>query len=127
VSKRTISVAVAAISAGIAGLTLVATGMSAVQSPSAVKPVKITVTMSDFKFKFSKPTAPKGVPIVFTVINKGPSPHDWDLDGTKGTPVVDVGKTTVLKVTIKKAGSYRYVCTVPRHAQFGMSGNLTVK
>ena len=30
------------------------------------------------------------------------------------------------KVTFKKAGKVRFVCTVPRHAQFGMVGNLKV-
>jgi uncharacterized cupredoxin-like copper-binding protein len=127
VRRKTIRVAVGLVAAGGAGLALAATGAAAMQSPSAVKPVQVKVTMADFKFTFSRQSVPKGVPIVFTVVNKGPSPHDWDLEGTKGTPVVELGKKSVLKVTIKKAGSYRFVCTVPRHAQFGMSGNYTVK
>ena len=49
-------------------------------------PVKVTVTMTDFKFKLSKASVPRNTPIVFTVINKGPSPHDFALPGKK-TPV----------------------------------------
>jgi uncharacterized cupredoxin-like copper-binding protein len=114
-----------------AGLVAFAGGAGAapkaVASPKLVAPLKVTVTMTDFKFKLSKLTVPKGKPVVFTVINKGPSPHDFDVSGTKGTPIIAAGKRVTQKVTFKKAGKFRYVCTVPRHAQFGMAGNLTVK
>ena len=90
-------------------------------------PIKVTVTMTDFKFKLSRTSVPKNTPITFVVINKGPSPHDFDVAPTKGTPVIQVGARTTQKVTFKRAGKMRYICTVPRHASFGMVGNLTVK
>lgn len=124
--KRTIT-AVAGASAVAVGLSVAGSAI-AMASPSATaKPVTITVTMTDFKFKLSKPSVPKGTPVVFNVINKGPSPHDFDVDGTKGTPVISPGKKTTLKFTFAKAGSFRYICTVPRHASFGMDGTFTVK
>lgn len=89
-------------------------------------PVKVTVTMTDFKYKLSKTSVPRNRPVVFTVINKGPSPHDFALPGKK-TPVKPSGTRATLKVTFKRAGKVRYICTVPRHASFGMVGNLTVK
>ena len=33
------------------------------------------------------------------------------------------GKSATLKVTLKK-GSYKYICTVPGHASFGMKGTF---
>jgi plastocyanin len=109
--------------AGVAAIALAGVAGAAKQAT----PVKVTVTMTDFKFKLSKTSVPKGTPVVFTVVNKGPSPHDFDVSGTKGTPVILATKRTTQRVTFKKAGKVRYVCTVPRHAQFGMTGNLTVK
>lgn len=115
-------VAVAASAVGIAR----AGGASPDGGQAVVAPVKVTVTMSDFKFKLSKKTVPKGKPVLFTIINKGPSPHDFDVSGTKGTKIIADGKKTTQRVTFKKAGQFRYVCTVPRHIQFGMAGNLKV-
>ena len=103
---------------------VVASAASARDQVSA--PMKVTVTMSDFKFKLSKTSVPVGKQVVFTVVNKGPSPHDFDVATTKGTPVIAVGKQTTQKVTFKKKGSLRFLCTVPRHAQFGMVGTLKV-
>ena len=90
-------------------------------------PVKVTVTMTDFKFRLSKTSVPRNTPIVFTVINRGPSPHDFDLPGKEDAGHRRPARGRRMKVTFKRAGKVRYVCTVPRHASFGMVGNLTVK
>jgi uncharacterized cupredoxin-like copper-binding protein len=92
----------------------------------AATPMKVTVTMTDFKFRLSAKSVPSGRPIVFTVINRGRNPHDFDLSGTRGTPVILPGRRTTQRVTFKRAANVRYVCTVPRHAQFGMAGRLKV-
>jgi plastocyanin len=127
VRRKRVAAAVG-VGAAVVGFTVATSGADAIVKPTAaMKPVKITVTASDFSFKLSKTTVPKGVPIVFTIINKGPSPHDWDVEGTPGTPVKNPSSKTVFKFTFKKAGSFRYVCTVPRHAEFGMTGYLNVK
>lgn len=122
--KRTIT-AVAGASAVAVALSVAGSAI-AMASPSA-KPVTITVTMTDFKFKLSKPSVPKGTTVTFNVINKGPSPHDFDVEGTKGTAVIASGKKVTQKFTFTKAGKFRYICTVPRHASFGMDGTFTVK
>jgi uncharacterized cupredoxin-like copper-binding protein len=126
--KLRIAAVLALLAAVTAGLVAFAGSAGASPaSPQVVAPLKVTVTMSDFKFRLSVKSVPKNRPIVFTVVNKGPTPHDWDVAGTKGTPIIAAGKRVTQKVTFKKAGKFRYVCTVPRHAQFGMAGNLTVK
>lgn len=97
------------------------------KAATVTTPVKVNVVMSDFKFRLSTKTVPKGKPIVFNITNRGPSPHDFDIKGSKGSPVILAGRKTTLRTAFSKAGSFLYVCTVPRHAQFGMTGRLTVK
>jgi uncharacterized cupredoxin-like copper-binding protein len=110
----------------VAGVGIAYAAGTGADSAQATTPVKVTVTMSDFKFKLSKTSVPKGRPVVFTIVNRGPSPHDFDVRTTKGTAIIASGKRTTQRVTFRSAGRYRYVCTVPRHVQFGMVGNLRV-
>jgi len=84
----------------------------------------VTVTASEFKFKFSKLTVSHGA-VTFTVVNKGKIPHDFKIAGKK-TPMLKPGKSAKLSVTLK-AGSFKYLCTVPGHAALGMKGTLKVK
>jgi len=97
-------------------------------SPNATSAaVTVNVTELDFRFKLSKLSVPKGSVVTFKVINKGISAHDFDFATLKGgTPYLARGKTATFKITFKKVGSYRFVCTVPRHAQLGMAGYFKV-
>jgi uncharacterized cupredoxin-like copper-binding protein len=81
----------------------------------------VTVKASEFKFVLSTKTAKHGV-ITFKVTNKGKIPHDFKIAGKK-TALLKPGKSATLKVTLKK-GSYKYICTVPGHASFGMKGTF---
>jgi uncharacterized cupredoxin-like copper-binding protein len=84
----------------------------------------VTVTATEFHFKFSKTSVPHGS-VTFTLVNKGHIGHDFKIGGKK-TPVIKPGKSAKLTVTLK-AGKAAYSCTVPGHAAGGMKGNLTVK
>ena len=84
----------------------------------------VTVTATEFHFKFSKTSVPHGS-VTFTVVNKGHIGHDFKIGGKK-TPVIKPGKSAKLTVTLK-AGKAAYLCTVPGHAAGGMKGKLTVK
>jgi uncharacterized cupredoxin-like copper-binding protein len=88
----------------------------------------VKVTMTDFHFKLV-PSGPikHGVPITFIEINKGGALHNFDLQGIKAGKLIPAGKTAKFTVTFKKAGSFAYVCDVPRHAELGMAGFLKVK
>jgi uncharacterized cupredoxin-like copper-binding protein len=90
--------------------------------------VTVNVTATEFKFKLSKLSVPKGSVVTFKVVNKGNAPHDFDFTALgKGTAYLAPGKTASYKVTFKKPGSYRFVCTVPRHVELGMSGSFRVR
>jgi uncharacterized cupredoxin-like copper-binding protein len=103
----------------------VAVPATAATTQHAAKTTTITVAMSEFKFKLSKPSAPKGT-VVFKVKNKGSVAHDFKIHGKK-TPLVKPGKSATLKVTFTKTGKFPYLCTVPGHAASGMKGTFTIK
>lgn len=97
-------------------------------SSSAVVTKNVTVTMTDFKFKLSFAGPYKrGVKYVFKTVNKGNAVHNFDIQKVKATKVIPRGKTSSMAVIFKKAGKMQFICDVPRHAELGMAGRLTVK
>lgn len=96
-------------------------------APSAVAITTVNVTAgkpSEFRFKPAKRTVERGV-VVFRVVNRGTLQHDFKIKGKK-TPGLKPGERATLRVTFKKPGRYRFICTVPGHAAAGMKGVLRV-
>jgi plastocyanin len=113
---------------GVMVTGILAQGALAAPSAPKAKNMIVKVTAVDFKFRLSKLTVPRGTTVTFKISNKGRSPHDFDLPTLrKGSPYITPGKSTSYKVTFTKSGSYRFVCTVPRHAELGMTGTFKVK
>jgi len=123
---RRIAITLAVVAMSAAGLA--ASGVFAAPQKTDAA-VTVNVTATDFKFKLSRLSVPKGSVVTFKVTNKGNTAHDFDFaSGVKGgTPYLAKGQTKSFKVTFKKAGSFRFVCTVPRHVQLGMSGFFKAK
>ena len=92
---------------------------------AAPKPMQVTVTMTEFKFKLSVKQLPRVGTVIFKVVNKGKIEHDFKINGKK-TPNIKPGKSATLKVVFKKKGRYAYLCTIPGHAAAGMKGTLAV-
>ena len=115
--------------AAAAATTLALSGGAAV-AEGVTAPQKVTVTMTDFKFKLTKASRVvktlKAGKTTFTMLNKGKSIHDFDIVKVKNGPFIAPGKRGKYTVTLKK-GTWRYICTVPRHVALGMSGKLVVK
>jgi uncharacterized cupredoxin-like copper-binding protein len=93
---------------------------------AAPAPQRVAVTASEFRFTVKPKTVKKGVAVLFTVSNRGSVAHDFRIGGRKSA-VLAAGKRGTLRVTFKKAGRYRYICTLPSHAVAGMAGTLVVK
>ena len=126
-------------------LVLAATAVALVAATMAqAKPLRVAATVSvtagkpsEFGFKLSTKTVPHGA-VTFNVTNGGAIPHNFKLCTApaksasanscagKGTANISPGGKATLKVTIAKAGSYEYLCTVPGHAAGGMKGILKV-
>ena len=84
----------------------------------------VTVTATDFHFKLSRTSVPKGK-VLFKLVNKGQVAHNFRILG-HATRLTSPGKTTTMSITFTRAGSFAYLCTVPGHAAAGMKGKLKV-
>jgi plastocyanin len=118
-----------AVSVAVVGLYAAVASASTLSSKAtqSSKAVVVTVTMTNYHFKFSKTTGYKhGVAYTFKTVNKGTAPHNLDFQGVKAGTVIAPGKTKSFTLTFKKKGNYQYLCDVPRHAELGMSGLLKV-
>jgi plastocyanin len=95
-------------------------------APSALgrSTARVTVTATDFKFRFLPARVPTGRH-TFTLVNRGQATHDLKIAGKK-TRILNTGQRATLTVTLRK-GRYAYLCTVPGHAQLGMKGTLIIR
>jgi uncharacterized cupredoxin-like copper-binding protein len=125
------------------GLTAVvavlAWSLPASANQSAARAATVTVTAgkpSEFGFTLSPKKVAHGT-VTFKVTNSGILPHDFKIcasnkGGTanactgKKTATISPGSTKTLTVTLAKAGTYEYLCTVSGHAAAGMKGLLKV-
>jgi plastocyanin len=115
-----------AICAASAGLCLAAAGAFLIPARAA-SVQHVTVKMTEYRFRLSTNTVHKGT-IVFTIVNKGQLPHTFAIQKLqKVSSLVQPGKSTTMRVTFRKTGTYYYLCTVGAHVQYGMFGNLHVK
>jgi plastocyanin len=108
------------------GFLAAAAAVAALAVPGAgAAPATVTVSMTDFAFKLSRQSAPRGI-VLFRIVNRGDVPHDFKIAGKK-SPIYAAGKGGTLRVTFKKAGRYPFVCAVPGHAGLGMKGVFRVR
>ena len=106
-------------------VTLALVGAVAAGSATAAT-TAVSVKAGEFYFKLSKGSLAKPGTVVFAVKNAGHIAHDLKIGGKK-TPLIQPGRSAKLTVTFRKAGKYRYLCTVPGHAAQGMEGTFVVR
>jgi uncharacterized cupredoxin-like copper-binding protein len=107
----------------LAVVVLVAAAI-AVPVTIAVGATSVSVTGKEYKFTLSKKSARHGS-VTFKFKNAGKLSHDFKIAGKK-TKIILKGKSAApLTVKLKK-GSYKYVCTIPGHADKGMKGTFRV-
>jgi uncharacterized cupredoxin-like copper-binding protein len=114
----------------LSALCAAAVGLCLAAAPAAAPAATVqhvTVKMAEYRFKLSTGTVHKGT-VVFTILNKGQIQHIFEIQKLgKVSALVQPGKTTTMRVTFKKTGTYYYLCPVGAHVQYGMFGNLHVK
>jgi uncharacterized cupredoxin-like copper-binding protein len=123
----------------LAGAALVAASASqaAPRSSTLITTVNVTAGKpSEFKFTLSKKSSKRGI-VIFKVKNAGSIGHDFTLCSKsssslanscngRSTKTINPGQTATLRVSVLRAGTYEYLCTVPGHAAAGMKGLLKV-
>ncbi|MFL5926789.1 MAG: cupredoxin domain-containing protein [Gaiellaceae bacterium] len=111
-----------------AALALSGVAYAATSTAKVTAPIKITVTLKDYSFGFSRASVPAGSTVLFTVKNVGSVQHNVDFTSlNKRSTIIAPGAKTTLKVVFKKKGSIQVVCDVPRHIQLGMVSSFRVK
>jgi uncharacterized cupredoxin-like copper-binding protein len=85
----------------------------------------VTVSLSEFAVSPAAITVPEGGSLAVT--NDGTTPHNLSVTGTDvATADLAGGESETLDLSGLAAGDYEVVCTIPGHADSGMTGTLTV-
>ena len=110
----------------LAALALIPLATARIDRQAAATATTVQVKGGEFFFRLSTKSAAKPGKVTFSFKNIGHVRHDFKIDGKK-TPLIQPGKTAELVVSFKKKGTYRYLCTVPGHAEAGMMGVFKVR
>lgn len=99
------------------------------QAPStSTESQKFTIEGNEFAFTPSTLTVKKGQAVEITFKNTGKYPHNLDIaDLNAKTKTIQPGEEETITFTPDKTGSFSFACTVPTHADKGMTGTLTVE
>lgn len=91
-------------------------------------PAAQTIQVTETEFKITLDKQPKAGDVTFDVKNVGKIPHDFVVQGaggTKGTPLLQPGRSAKLTVTLTP-GRYDAFCSVPGHKAAGMDVKLSI-
>lgn len=89
---------------------------------------QVTVTGTEFAFAPSTLTVKEGQPVQLTFKNNGTYPHNLTIAQLGvATKTIQPGQEDTVTFTPTKTGSFTFACTVPGHADRGMTGTLTVQ
>ena len=121
---RVVLVALVVLAAVVVGGSALATSDTPV---AKVKPQKVTVTGTEYRFAMAKKTFRKGT-VTFTFRNKGTEVHDFKVIGkSPKSRYLAPGQKQTLRIKFTKVGRYQYLCTIGEHALRGMRGVLVIK
>lgn len=108
-------------------LVVAATGAATGEASAATaKALTVAVEEGEFFIRPGELHVAAGSPLVIDVKNSGSVAHDLALDATRKTPLIAPGATGKLDVGKLEVGTYELKCTVPGHAELGMSATLMV-
>lgn len=86
----------------------------------------IEVEATEFAFQPERLTIDAGESVNLTLVNRGQLLHDLSIPELGIDLVAAPGETTTTGLEVIEAGEYRILCTVPGHAQAGMSAWMVV-
>jgi len=90
-------------------------------SPGATE---VRVVARDFSFSPDEVTVPVGRTVNLTLVNEGDLPHDITIPALGFRLPAAPGATASGALTVMRAGSYEFFCSIPGHREAGMSGTL---
>ena len=77
-------------------------------------------------------SATAGEKVELVMANDGPADHEFEVFGPDGKAIDEIepvheGKSGRLTLTLRRAGTYTYVCGVSDHEERGMKGTFEVR
>ena len=94
--------------------------------PMATAP-EVLVVAGDMYFEPAEVRIDAGVTVNLTIDNEGAAFHDLTIPALDFLLAADGGSQATGSLTIVEPGSYEFLCSVPGHAQAGMTGTLLVE
>jgi P-type Cu+ transporter len=90
--------------------------------------IQLDVVARDVRFAPDELRLPSGRWIVLTLRNDDPVFHDIEVQGLANLDVpARPGQLGRVRTIVDRPGRYRFLCTVPGHAEAGMEGTLVVE
>ncbi|MFO7171605.1 MAG: cupredoxin domain-containing protein [Bacillota bacterium] len=86
-----------------------------------------TIELKDYEFVPNQLDLKAGVTYKVTLKNTGTQVHDFTIEGTNYSKVVQPGATETLEFKLDKPGTYTIVCVQPGHKDLGMYFTTEVK
>jgi Cu+-exporting ATPase len=88
---------------------------------------QVSITARNLRFEPAEVHVRAGGWVVIRFTNDDPVFHDWNVDGLANVDAgARPGQTQRIRVRIDSPGTYRVECSVPGHAEAGMTGSLVV-
>jgi plastocyanin len=89
---------------------------------------QLAVVARDTRYSPADVTITAGRFAVLSFRNDDPVFHDWEVEGLANVDAgARPGQTQRIRFLIDQPGTYRIVCSVPGHAEAGMTGTLVVE
>ena len=97
------------------------------RAPSPVAGAEeVIVIATDFSFDPDELSIRAGQSVNLTLNNRGTLYHDLTIEGLGFVLTASGGERGSGSLTVPEPGRYRFVCSVPGHAEAGMTGTLVV-
>lgn len=97
-------------------------------APAAIEGARrVTMTADDLRFSPSRLTLTAGEAVNIVVRNIDEGVHDFTIPALGVHVTVQPGQDATVGLRPSRAGTYRFLCTVPGHSEAGMRGTIVVE
>jgi uncharacterized cupredoxin-like copper-binding protein len=133
----------AAVSLGLGAVALLGAAAMVLGVAREPAPITVDLTIHYSHFQPASIVVPAGAPVTFVIDNTDPIDHEWivgdaavharhrtgtePVHAARPTEVsIDANTTRATTVTFTRPGTLTYVCHLPGHEAYGMTGTLVV-
>jgi uncharacterized cupredoxin-like copper-binding protein len=128
----------------IAVASVMLTGAAVANAAANAGPVTVEIHIRYSHFEPATVSVPSGRPVTFVIINDDPIDHEWIVgdaalherhrtgtearhDARPTEVTIDAMSTRRTTITFSDAVPLQYICHLPGHERYGMTGTLVVR